>query len=93
MDEGSEFGLKEGFTVSLTTLDGQSVVWSLGGPHLEIGPHTRAMLTLIASYDTARAIVLKQESQPDKPIFLSPLSAKLCNGGPKEKTIGKSVRS
>jgi LuxR family quorum sensing-dependent transcriptional regulator len=35
MDEGSEFGLKEGFTVSLTTLDGQSVVWSLGGPHHE----------------------------------------------------------
>src|SRR5439155_7602257 len=45
---------------------------SLGGPHLEIGPHTRAMLTLIESYATARAIVLKQESQPDKPILLSP---------------------
>jgi LuxR family transcriptional regulator, quorum-sensing system regulator BjaR1 len=72
MDEGSEFGLKEGFTASLTTLDGQPVVWSLGGPHLEIGPNARAMLTLVTSYATARAIVLKQGSQPDTPIVLSP---------------------
>ncbi len=72
MDEGSEFGLKEGFTASLITLDGQPVVWSLGGPHLEIGPNTRAMLTLVTSYATARAIALGQESQPDKSIVLSP---------------------
>jgi LuxR family transcriptional regulator, quorum-sensing system regulator BjaR1 len=71
MDEGLEFGLKEGFTVSLITLEGQPVVWSLGGPHLEMVPDTRAMLTLIANYATARAIVLKQESQPEKPIVLS----------------------
>ncbi|HEY8032757.1 MAG TPA: LuxR family transcriptional regulator [Methylocella sp.] len=72
MDEGSEFGLKEGFTASLITLDGQAVVWSLGGPHLEIGPDTRAMLTLVASYATARAIALRQESQPCESIVLSP---------------------
>jgi LuxR family quorum sensing-dependent transcriptional regulator len=71
MDEGSEFGLNEGFTASLITLDGQPVVWSLGGPHLEIGPNTRAMLTLVTSYATARAIALRQESQPGKPIVLS----------------------
>ncbi|HEX3496066.1 MAG TPA: LuxR family transcriptional regulator [Methylocella sp.] len=73
MDEGSEFGLKEGFTVSLVTLDGQPVIWSLGGPHLEIGPGTRAMLTLIASYATARAIALQQESSnQSKKVTLSP---------------------
>jgi LuxR family quorum sensing-dependent transcriptional regulator len=72
MDEGSEFGLKEGFTASLSTLDGHRVIWSLGGAHLEIGPDTSGMLTLIASYAIARAIVLRQESQPDKPIVLSP---------------------
>lgn len=72
MDEGSEFGLNEGFTASLITLEGQPVVWSLGGPHIEIGPSTSAMLTLVASFATARAIVLNQESQPDKPIVLSP---------------------
>jgi LuxR family quorum sensing-dependent transcriptional regulator len=71
MDESSEFGLKEGFTAALITLDGQLVVWSLGGPHLEIGPNTRAMLTLVTSYATARAIALRQESQPDRPIVLS----------------------
>ena len=47
MDEGSEFGLKEGFTVSLNRSYGR----------------------------------------------LEGHSAKLCNGRPKEKTIGKSVRS
>jgi len=71
MDEGSEFGLKEGFTASLITLDGQRVIWSLGGPHLDIGPDTRAMLTLIASYATARAISLKEESPATQPVRLS----------------------
>jgi LuxR family quorum sensing-dependent transcriptional regulator len=71
LDEGSEFGLKEGFTASLTTLDGQPVIWSLGGPHLEVCPNTRAMLTLVASFATARAIALKEVAQPDKPVVLS----------------------
>jgi LuxR family transcriptional regulator, quorum-sensing system regulator BjaR1 len=71
MDEGSEFGLKEGFTASLITLDGQRVVWSLGGQHLELSPDTRAMLTLIASYATARAIALKEESPATQPVRLS----------------------
>jgi LuxR family quorum sensing-dependent transcriptional regulator len=71
LDEGAEFGLREGFTASLITLDGQAVVWSLGGLRLEIGPDTRAMLTLIASYATARAIMLKQSTEADKPIVLT----------------------
>ena len=73
MDEGSEFGLKEGFTASLITLDGQRVIWSLGGPRLQVDPDTRGMLTLIASYATARAIALNQAfSSEIKEIVLSP---------------------
>lgn len=71
MDEGTEFGLKKGFTASLITLDGQRVVWSLGGAHLDIGPDTRGMLTLIASYAIARAIALKEESPATQPVRLS----------------------
>jgi LuxR family quorum sensing-dependent transcriptional regulator len=71
MGEASEFGLKEGFMAPLLTLDGQAVLFSLGGPHLEIRPDTRAMLTLIASYAIARAIALKQESGEPRPIRLS----------------------
>jgi LuxR family transcriptional regulator, quorum-sensing system regulator BjaR1 len=71
MGEASEFGLKEGFMAPLLTLDGQAVLFSLGGPHLEIRPDTRAMLTLIASYAIARAIALKQESDEPRPIRLS----------------------
>lgn len=71
MEEGAEFGLKEGFTASLITLDGQRVIWSLGGPHLDINADTRAILTLIASYATARAIVLKEESPARQEVHLS----------------------
>jgi LuxR family quorum sensing-dependent transcriptional regulator len=71
MDEGSEFGLDDGFMATLPTLDGQPVVFSLAGRHLEIRSDTRAMLTLIGSYAIARAIALKQESTVDKPMVLS----------------------
>ena len=46
MDEATEFHLKEGFTASLVTLDGQSVGFSIAGRHLDIEPNTRAMLTM-----------------------------------------------
>lgn len=71
MNEAAEFRLKEGFTASLLTLDGQRVGFSVAGTHLAIEPNTRATLTLIASYAIARAIALKQDSPADKPIALS----------------------
>jgi LuxR family quorum sensing-dependent transcriptional regulator len=71
MGEASEFGLGEGFMAPLLTLDGQAVLFSLGGAHLEIRPDTRAMLTLIASYAIARAIMIKQEPPASQPVRLS----------------------
>jgi LuxR family transcriptional regulator, quorum-sensing system regulator BjaR1 len=71
MDEAGEFNLKNGFTTAQVTLDGQQVGFSLAGRHLEIRAETSGMLSLIASYATARAIALKQEKVPDGPIVLS----------------------
>jgi LuxR family quorum sensing-dependent transcriptional regulator len=71
MNEAAEFHLKEGFTASLLTLDGQRVGFSVAGRHLAIEPNARAMLTLIASYAIGRAIALKQSSPADTLVALS----------------------
>jgi LuxR family transcriptional regulator, quorum-sensing system regulator BjaR1 len=62
MDEATEFNLKEGFTLSLQTLDRQTVLFSLGGRHLEINSDTRGVLTLVANYAISRAIMLDPKS-------------------------------
>ena len=71
LEEASEFNLKEGFALSLRTLDKQIVLFSAGGRHTEMGPDTQGVLTLIASYAIARAVALKQENVLDAPIVLS----------------------
>ncbi len=73
MDESAEFGLKQGFSASLVTLDGQTVGFSLAGRRLEIDREMRGVLTLIASYAIGRAIALQQEAsdQPEKIVLSS----------------------
>lgn len=71
MDEATEFNLNDGFTLSLQTLDRQTVLFSLGGRHLEIDPDTQGALTLIGNYAIGRAVALKQEKVPGGPIVLS----------------------
>ena len=71
LDEAAEFNLKEGFALSLRTLDQQIVLFSAGGQHFEMGPDTQGVLTLVANYAIARAIMIKQESPSNKPIMLS----------------------
>ncbi len=72
MHEAGEFGLKNGFSTSLLTLDGQAVGFSLAGKHFEVDPDMRGVLTLIASYAIGRAIALQQESTgQNKKIALS----------------------
>ncbi len=60
--EAQEFGLVEGFSAAIQTLDGQTVGFSLGGRQIEYHPDMRGVLTLIASYAIGRAIVLQQGS-------------------------------
>jgi LuxR family transcriptional regulator, quorum-sensing system regulator BjaR1 len=71
LSEASEFNLKEGFALSLQTLDKQTVGFSAGGRHTDMSPDTLGMLTLVATYAIGRAITLKQENVPDAPIILS----------------------
>jgi LuxR family transcriptional regulator, quorum-sensing system regulator BjaR1 len=72
MYEGAEFGLKNGFSTSLLTLDGQAVGFSIAGKNFECDSEMRGVLTLIASYAIGRAIALQQEpSVQDKKIALS----------------------
>lgn len=62
IDEAQEFGLIEGFSAAIQTLDGQTVGFSLAGRQIEYHPDMRGVLTLIASYAIGRAIVLQQGS-------------------------------
>ncbi len=72
LDEAAEFNLKEGFALSLQTLDKQIVLFLAGGRHFEMNPDTQGVLTLVANYAVGRAIMLKQESTSAGPIVLSP---------------------
>lgn len=69
--EATEFNLREGYALSLQTLDKQTVGFSAGGRHTDMSPDTQGMLTLVATYAIGRAIALKQENVPDAPIILS----------------------
>jgi LuxR family quorum sensing-dependent transcriptional regulator len=71
LEEAAEFNLKEGFGLSLQTLDKQTVGFSAGGRQTDMSPDTQGMLTLVATYAIGRAIALKQENVPDAPIVLS----------------------
>ena len=66
VEEARDFGLVQGFSTAIQTLDGQTVGFSLAGHHLETHPDMRGVLTLIASYAIGRAIALKQESSDKK---------------------------
>jgi LuxR family transcriptional regulator, quorum-sensing system regulator BjaR1 len=71
LDEAAEFNLKEGFALSLRTLDDHVVGFSAGGRHFEMGPDMQGMLTLIATYAIGRAIMVTQETSSNQPIMLS----------------------
>jgi LuxR family quorum sensing-dependent transcriptional regulator len=60
MGEAAEFGLKEGFTVPLVTLEGEVAGFSLAGERVETSPRERGMLGLVATYALGRALALRQ---------------------------------
>ncbi len=72
MGEAADCGLKNGFSTSFITLDGQAVGFSLAGQDFTVDPEMRGVLNLIASYAIGRAIALQQESSSEaKRITLS----------------------
>ncbi|MGH1571280.1 autoinducer binding domain-containing protein [Methylobacterium sp. P31] len=71
MSEAAEFNLCDGYTVPLTTIEGEAGGMSFAGSRLEIGPEHRGMLTLIANYAFGQALLVR--GQPiEKPVKLSP---------------------
>ncbi len=65
MNEATEFGLRCGITIPLLPIENEVIGFSLAGHSLEMGPHEESMLMMLASYATARALVLRDnERQP-----------------------------
>lgn len=62
VEEAGEFGLVEGFSTAIQTLDGQTAGFSVAGRQIEQDPDLRGVLTLMASYAIGRAIALQQRS-------------------------------
>jgi len=60
MDEAADFGLREGLTVSLLTLDGAAVGFSLAGGQIEHNPRLKGMMTLVAAYALGQCFDLNQ---------------------------------
>ena len=69
--EAAEFGLKDGFTVPMVTLDGALAAVSLAGPAAEIPPEGRGMISLISAFAIGRAIELCNRGSRRKLINLT----------------------
>ena len=59
MHEAADFHLRDGYTVPLTTVEGEVGGMSFAGSYLEIAPEHRGMLTLIASYAFGHALLMR----------------------------------
>lgn len=58
MGEAREFGLGDGFTVPLATLEEERGGLTFAGPRLEISPAQRGVLTLLASYVVGQTLLI-----------------------------------
>ena len=58
MEEAAEFGLRDGVTIPLQTLDGEIAGFSISGERLAIDPLDRGMLHLIATYAFGHLLLL-----------------------------------
>jgi LuxR family transcriptional regulator, quorum-sensing system regulator BjaR1 len=60
MMEASEFRLRNGFTISLMTLDGTTAGFSFAGEKLDLPPESHGMLQLLATYALGRTLILEE---------------------------------
>ena len=63
MGEAADFGLKEGFTVSLPSLEGDHVGFSIAGERLDLSPESKKNLALVASFAIYRALQIRRTLQ------------------------------
>lgn len=71
MGEAREFGLGDGFTVPLATLEEERGGLTFSGPRLEISPAQRGVLTLLASYVVGQTLLI-DGGPPGRRIGLTP---------------------
>lgn len=71
MAEATEFRLREGLTISLRTLEGKAVGFSIAGEHLDLEPGQGQALQLIAACAVGQAIVLTDGERPRPHVNLS----------------------
>ena len=58
MGEAREFGLGDGFTVPLATLEEERGGLTFAGPRIELSPAQRGVLTLLASYVVGQTLLI-----------------------------------
>ncbi|MFE1597958.1 helix-turn-helix transcriptional regulator [Methylobacterium sp. ID0610] len=58
LGEAGEFGLREGFTLPLLTLEGDTAGVSFVGERLDLSPAVRGMLTLVGTYALGQALLI-----------------------------------
>ncbi len=71
MEEARDFRLRQGFTIPLTTLEGEVTGLSIAGERLELAPEDRGVLTLLATYSLGRSILLRETAQREN-VTLTP---------------------
>lgn len=71
MSEATEFRLRQGFTIALSTIERQPIGFSIAGERLEVDQRQRLTLELVSAYAVGCAIVLV-EGSPRRGIRLSP---------------------
>jgi LuxR family transcriptional regulator, quorum-sensing system regulator BjaR1 len=71
MKEAADFGLRNGFTVPLITLEGDTVGFSIAGGNLDIPPYARGMLSLLATYALGSAFKLHHSKREQERIRIT----------------------
>ncbi|WP_349963114.1 LuxR family transcriptional regulator [Rhizobium sp. ZPR3] len=63
MGEAKEFGLEQGFTMTLPSLGHEHVGFSIAGERLDLSPESRRNLALVASFAIYRALRIRRTQQ------------------------------
>ena len=86
MGEAAEFGLRDGYTVPLITIEGRQGGVSFAGQRLELAPEHRGMLTLIASYAFGRALLVQDRLSGSDSYRFSPREVETLQWAAEGKT-------
>ncbi|TWB08263.1 LuxR family transcriptional regulator [Rhizobium sp. ERR 1071] len=72
MGEAKEFGLEQGFTMTLPSLGHDHVGFSIAGERLQLSPENKRNLALVASFAVYRALRIRLNQQNSSILKLTP---------------------